>query len=42
MPGKFTIYSKFFISFWIYFMEINFDPNNNEGYLKFNKTIAGV
>ena len=21
-----------FISFWIYFMEIKFDPNNNEGY----------
>ena len=30
-----------FISFWIYFMEINFDPNNNKGYLKFNKTVAG-
>ena len=21
-----------FISFWIYFMEIKFDPNNNKGY----------
>ena len=21
-----------FISFWIYFMEINFEPNNNKGY----------
>ena len=38
---KFTI-SKFFISFWIYFMEINFDPNNNKGYLKLNKTVAGI
>ena len=31
-----------FISFWIYFMEINFDPNNNKGYLKFNKTVADI
>ena len=31
-----------FISFWIYFMEINFDPNNNKEYLKFNKTVAGI
>ena len=31
-----------FISFWIYFMEIKFDPNNNKGYLKFNKTVAGI
>ena len=23
---------NFFISFWIYFMEIKFDPNNNKGY----------
>ena len=31
-----------FISFWIYFIEINFDPNNNKGYLKFNKTVADI
>ena len=31
-----------FISFWIYFMEINFDPNNNKEYLKFNKTVTGI
>ena len=31
-----------FISFWIYFMEIKFDTNNNKGYLKFNKTVAGI
>ena len=31
-----------FISFWIYFMEIKFYPNNNKGYLKFNKTVADV
>ena len=31
-----------FISFWLYFMEIKFDPNNNKGYLKFNKTVAGI
>ena len=31
-----------FISFWIYFMEIKFDPTNNKGYLKFNKTVAGI
>ena len=31
-----------FISFWIYFMEINFDPNNNKGYLKLNKEVAGI
>ena len=31
-----------FISFWIYFMEIKFDPNNNKGYLKLNKTVAGI
>ena len=31
-----------YISFWIYFMEIKFDPNNNKGYLKLNKTVAGI
>ena len=31
-----------FISFWIYFMEIKFDTNNNKEYLKFNKTVAGI
>ena len=31
-----------FISFWIYFIEIKFDPNNNKGDLKFNKTVAGI
>ena len=31
-----------FISFWIYFVEIKFDPNNNEGYLKLNKAVAGI
>ena len=31
-----------FISFWIYFMEIKFDPNNNKRYLKLNKTVAGI
>ena len=31
-----------FISFWIYFMEIKFDPINNKGYLKFNKTVADI
>jgi len=23
-------------------MEIKFDPNNNKGYLKLNKTVAGI
>ena len=31
-----------FISFWIYLMEIKFDPNNNKGYLKLNKAVAGI
>ena len=35
-------FRNIFISFWIYFMEIKFDPNNNKGYLKFNKTVAGI
>jgi len=39
---KIYYFLKIFISFWIYFMEIKFDPNNNKGYLKFNKTVAGI
>ena len=31
-----------FISFWIYIMEIKFDPNNNKEYLIFNKTFDGI
>ena len=31
-----------FISFWIYFVEIKFDSNNNKGYLKLNKAVAGI
>ena len=31
-----------FISFWIYFMEIKFDHNNNKEYFKFNKTVDGI
>ena len=31
-----------FISFWIYLMDIKFDPNNNKGYLISNKTVAGI
>ena len=31
-----------FISFWIYFMEIKFDPNNNKEYLMFNKIVTGI
>ena len=31
-----------FISFWIYFMEIKYDSNNNKGYLKINMTVAGI
>ena len=38
---KMHYFHNIFISFWIYFMEIKFDPNNNKGYLKFNK-IVGV
>ena len=38
---KIYYFLNIFISFWIYFMEIKFDPNNNKGYLKFNKTVAG-
>ena len=39
---KIYYFLNIFISFWIYFMEIKFDLNNNEGYLKFNKTVAGI
>ena len=39
---KIYYYLIIFISFWIYFMEIKFDTNNNKGYLKFNKTVAGI
>ena len=41
-PTKIHYFLNIFISFWIYFMEIKFDPNNNKGYLKFNKTVAGI
>ena len=34
--SKFYSYLNIFISFWIYFMEIKFDPNNNKEYLKFH------
>ena len=39
---KIYYFLNIFISFWIYFMEIKFDPNNNKGYLKFNKTVADI
>ena len=39
---KIYYFLNFFISFWIYFMEINFDPNNNKEYLKFNKIVADI
>ena len=39
---KIFYFLDIFISFWIYFMEIKFDPNNNKGYLKFNKKVAGI
>ena len=39
---KIYYFLNIFISFWIYFMEIKFDPNNNKGYVKFNKTVAGI
>ena len=39
---KIYYFLNIFISFWIYFMEIKFDPNNNKGYLKFNKTVACI
>ena len=39
---KIYYFLDIFISFWIYFMEIKFDPNNNKGYLKFNKKVVGI
>ena len=39
---KIFYFLNIFISFWIYFMEIKFDPNNNKEYLKLNKTVAGI
>ena len=39
---KIFYFLNIFISFWIYFMEIKFDPNNNKEYLRFNKTVAGI
>ena len=39
---KIYYFLNFFISFWIYFMEIKFDPNNNKGYLKFYKTATDI
>ena len=39
---KIYYFLNIFICFWIYFMEIKFDPNNNEGNLKFNKTVAVI
>ena len=39
---KIYYFLNIFISFWIYFMEIKFVPNNNKGYLKFNKTVADI
>ena len=39
---KIYYYLNIFISFWIYFMEIKFDPNNNKGYLKLNKAVADI
>ena len=39
---KIYYFLNIFISFWIYFMEIKFDPNNNDGYLKLKKTVAGI
>ena len=39
---KIYYFLNIFISFWIYFVEIKFDPINNKGYLKFNKTVVGI
>ena len=39
---KINYFLNIFISFWIYFMEINFDPNNNKKCLKLNNTVAGI
>ena len=40
--SKIYYFPNIFISFWIYFMEIKIDSNNNKGYLKLNKTVAGI
>ena len=39
---KIQYFPNTFISFWIYFMEIKFDPNNNMGYLQLKKAVAGI
>ena len=39
---KIYYFRNIFISFWIYFMEIKFDPNNNKEYFKFSKKVAGI
>ena len=39
---KINYFFDIFISFWIYFIEIKFNPNNNKEYLKLNKTVAGI
>ena len=39
---KIYYFLNIFISFWIYFMEINFNPINNKGYLKFNKIVFDI
>ena len=39
---KISYFLNIFISFWIYLMEIKFDPNNNKGNLKLNKTVADI
>ena len=39
---KIYYFLNVFISFWIYFMEIKFEPNDNKGYLKFNNKVAGI
>ena len=39
---KIQNFINIFISFWKYFMEIKFDPNNNKRYLKLNKTVDGI
>ena len=39
---KLYYFFNIFISFWIYFVEKKFDPNNNKGYLKLNKAVAGI
>ena len=41
-PMKIYYFLNIFISFWIYFMEIKFDPNNNKGYLKFKEIVSVI